>query len=119
MNYKTLLSEARENIPEFDKKYKEAVRTDLIDEESGTHTVFSYVFNPLLTEAIKKDKQLAKRMFDFVEKMAGSQDRYVQEVCDFTILEEIGDEYSDKEFEFFLGPTTKKALKLIRQYIMD
>lgn len=119
MNYKTLLTETRENIPEFDEKYKEAVQKDIIDKESGMHTVFSYVFNPLLAEAIKKDQQLAGKMFNFVEKMAESSDRYVQEVCDFTILEELGDEYSDKEFEFFLGPTTKKALKMIRQYVID
>ena len=119
MNYKTLLFEVQKEIPEFGKKYKEALQKDLIDKESGMHTVFSYVFNPLLSEAIKKDQQLAKRMFNFVEKMAESPDKYVQEVCDFTILEEIGDEYADKEFVNFLGPTTKKALKLIRQYIID
>ena len=43
----------------------------------------------------------------------------VAEVVEFTVLEELCDEYRDSELEVYLQPETKLALKAIRKYMPE
>ena len=49
--------------------------------------------------------------------MEASDDVLVQEVCEFTILEELCDEFKDAEIERYLGKVTKDGYNCIRKYI--
>nr|WP_018658761.1 hypothetical protein [Allofustis seminis] len=49
--------------------------------------------------------------------MENADDGYVSEVSEFTVLEEIADEFKDIAIKGYMGPETLKAFKLIRRYI--
>lgn len=93
MTYENLLSDALDALPELKKEYENNLKDDIIDEDSGMHVVFGFVFEPMLSNAIKNNKPLAKKMFDYLEKMADSDDVHVQEVCDQSVLEALYGEH--------------------------
>jgi len=119
LTYENLLDEVLQELPEFKDAYNKELSEDSIDKDSDLHIVFSYVFVPLLSEAIKAKSELTTKMFNFLEKMASSHDHLVQEVCDFTVLEELCDEFKDSEIYSYFGESTKKGFFAVRQYIGD
>lgn len=56
-------------------------------------------------------------MFDFLERMEISKDNLAGEVAEFTVLEEILDEFDFNEIEKYMGTYTLEAAKLIKRYI--
>lgn len=116
MNYTNLLDEVMK-IPEVKTEYNRQIKEDIIDEKAGMHIVFGYVFAPLLIDAITNNQELTKRLFLFVEQMSSSNDTKVQEVCDFSILEAICDEYSDDVLLPFLGEKTLEGYNEVRKYV--
>ena len=74
---------------------------------------------PLLKKAMTNNKELAERMYAFLEKMECSGNSDVAEVVEFTVLKELCDEYRDSELEVYLQPGTKLALKAIRKYMPE
>jgi len=119
MNYNTIVQETINEIPEFGESYTISLEKDDIDSESGPHTVFSFVFVPLLKKAMTNNKELVERMYAFLEKMECSGNSDVAEVVEFTVLEELCDEYRDSELEVYLQPETRLALKAIRKYMPE
>ena len=119
MDYETLIKETKVALPEFAAAYDKEVEKDNIDLVPGPHTVFSLVFVPMLKKAIMEDEALTRRMCSFLEKMECSGNSDVAEVVEFTVLEELCDNYHDAEFANYLGPETKLALKAIRGYIPE
>lgn len=118
INYNNLVRTAADNINEFKKQYLIELERDNIDEDSGVHTVFSLVFNPVLFNAIGfNDEALINKMFTFMEAMETSGDIYVSEVLEFTILEELADEFYESEISKYMGYETKMAYKEISRYI--
>ena len=117
LTYDNLVKEAKK-ITEFSRLYNRLVLEDEIDEDTGNHIVFSYVFNPLLFNAIKTgNDQLTKQLLDFLENMAKSKDNLVQEVCDFTVLEELQGVIPETTLYPLLGEKTKEGFLAIRQYL--
>lgn len=120
MNYETLVERALEEIPEFNSFYYSELENNNLFEDSGVHVVFSYVFVPLFTRAIKSNNQeLVKRLSEFLEKMEESDDVLVQEVSAFTVIEELADEFSSAELDEHLLPNSLKSSREIRQYIIN
>ncbi|WP_294796978.1 hypothetical protein [uncultured Fenollaria sp.] len=118
MNYNDLILMVSNYIDEFKKQYLIELEKDNIDEDSGVHTVFSLVFNPVLFNAIRfNDEALINKMFTFMEAMETSGDIYVSEVLEFTILEELADEFYESEISKYMGPETKMAYEQISKYI--
>ena len=118
INYNNLIYIAAENIDEFKKQYLVELERDNIDKDSGVHTVFSLVFNPILFNAIKhNDEALINKMFKFMEEMEICGDTYVAEVLEFTILEELADEFDESELTKHMLPETKLAYEQISKYI--
>ena len=115
---KNLLTEAKTKLPLFSKEYDRQVKEDIIDSETGNHIVFSYVFTPLLGDAIKK-KQTHNilQMFSFLEEMASSADDTVVEVCDQSVLEALNDEFDDREIVGYMKPKTKEGYEAIKGYM--
>lgn len=56
-------------------------------------------------------------MFNYLEKMEISKDNLVGEVAEFTVLEEILDEFDINDIEKYMGTCTLEAAKLIKIYI--
>lgn len=117
MNYNNLITDACNEFNEVKFLYTVELEKDNLDSESGPHTVFSFVFVPLLKNAIKNNDFLAMKMFKYLEKMENSKDINVSEVAEFTVLEEIADDFSDEEIVPYMGPKTLEAFNLIRRYI--
>lgn len=118
MNYNDLILMASNYIDEFKKQYLIDLERDNIDKDSGVHTVFSLVFNPVLFNAISNnDEALINKMFKFMEAMETSGDIYVSEVLEFTILEELADEFYESEITKYMGAETKMAYNEISRYI--
>ena len=110
MNYKTLVSQLIQAIPEIEPAYNDEL-TWWDDEQPGVHAIFGNVLNPLLIEklTLREDKQLLERIFDFFELMASSRDEKVTEVLLCTVLERLGDDdLILKQAEPFMKDTTKK-----------
>lgn len=109
---------SKDYIEEFKKQYLIEIEKDNIDEESGPHTVFSLVFNPILFYAIRNnEKALINKMFEFIEQLETCGDSSVAEVVEFTILEELADEFDEKDVIKYMGVETKEAYKQICNYI--
>lgn len=120
MDYDNIVKTAQMEIPEFAKAYDLEFEKDNIDLDSGPHTVFSFVFVPLLEKAISDgNRDLAQRLCGFLEKMECSGNSDVAEVVEFTVLEELCDDYRDADFKEYLLPETKLALQAIREYIVE
>ena len=120
MKYADLLEEALLQLPKFKKQYEEDLLAGNIDADDGMHIVFCEVFMPVLHDLIdEKDSVSVNNFFSFVEKMENSGDPLVAEVAEFTGLEDLCDNYNDKDFLGYLGENTKDALKQIRKYIPE
>lgn len=117
MNYNNLITDVCNEFNEIKTLYTIELEKDNLDYESGPHTVFSFVFVPLLKNAIKNNDILAKKMFKYLEKMENSEDLHVSEVAEFTVLEEIADNFSDEEVVPYMGAKTLESFNLIRRYI--
>ena len=118
LKYETLLNDAFQDIPEFANEYKKMVKMGYFDDETGKHIVFSWAFVPLLKDAIlNNNTMLSSRMLSFLEKMASSDDHLVQEVCDFTVLEELCDQVSPETVYPLLGKSTKEGFHAISRYM--
>lgn len=95
-------------------------KTGDINESLGQHIFFSFVFNKILFRAInEKMRDIAQKMFSFLEEMETSSDPNIAEVAEFTVLEELCDNYRNVQFEKYLGPESKLALKSIREYMPE
>lgn len=121
MNYSDLLENVLQ-IPQIKTKYdKELERDILIAKDSGMHTVFSVVFVPVLKEAINmKNEPLINQLLSFLDEMETSGDSDVAEVCEFTVLEEVLDDFEDKELVPYFRNYKElfEAYKAIRRYII-
>lgn len=117
MTYETLLNEAIDRVPGFLARYNKELQDDSLDNESGMHTVFSFVFVPLFTEAIQEQTDTVQDYAAFLEDMEKSHDVHVREVCDFTVLEELCDDLTDDQLKLVLGKEALESSKFIREYI--
>ena len=95
MNYNNLVSEMLSRFPELNLEYEKLLSGNFLDANSGVHTVFSTLFNPRLMREVERRSALSFRMMAFVAEMDNSDDRLVGEVAEFTVLEELCDEFED------------------------
>lgn len=117
MTYKNLLEDSLKALPEFETEYEKNIEADVIDKESGMHIVFGYIFEPMLSKAIKQDRKLATKMFDFLEQMAGSEDVRVQEVCDQAVLEALYWEHTSTILWPMMKEKTRDGYKAVSEYM--
>ena len=96
MNYNNLVSEMLSRFPELNLEYEKLLSGNFLDANSGVHTVFSTLFNPRLMREVERRSALSFRMMAFVAEMDNSDDRLVGEVAEFTVLEELCDEFEDE-----------------------
>jgi hypothetical protein len=95
-------------FPEFSAQSSEIIRVGHGD--PGGHVLLGDVLNPYLEENLPepKDKGLVKRIFDFLEWMALSNDEYAVGVLSATVLERLGDSPDRLQAAWqFMGDKTK------------
>lgn len=104
-----------ESIPEIKQLYNEEINW-WDGEFPGLHNIFGNVLNPYLTKLLSEDEntELLKRIFDYIENMATSDDKYVHNVLDVTILEYLDDDKNIRETSLkYMGTNTKEISKKI------
>lgn len=117
ISYDSLIENVCDEFPKVRELYSLELKNGSIDFDSGVHTVFSFCFVPILKRAILNDDVSAQRMFDYLEKMEMSEENLVGEVAEFTVLEEILDDFEFNKVKKYMGELTMDAAKLINRYI--
>ena len=94
LTYQNLIQTFVNEFPEFETNSKEEIEF-WRGEEPPVHVFFGNVLNPFLVEdllAKEVHSKLLDRIFYFLERMAVSKDKKVQEVLGVAILERVGDD---------------------------
>lgn len=120
MKYDSLIEDIFDTIPELREEYNSKAENELIDEETGVHIVFGLIIVPYLIELLKSENdqyndEMLKKIFEFLEEMAKSDDVLVQEVLEFTIIERIideGKEVLNNAYKFMLDETKKSSIEV-------
>lgn len=121
MKYNDLYKEFKQEVPEgiyfFEIKEKE----NLIDETDGVHVIFGMVIVPYILYIIQKKKMdEIKKSFSFLESMAICKDIKVNEVLDFTILEQLVDKGHDilEQCKQYMEANTLKHCEEVEKYFL-
>ena len=97
MEYNELYKDFRKIIPECIDFCSMKERENLLDANDGIHIFFGMVIVPYFIYLVDTNQDiLAKKVSSFFENMANSEDIKVQEVLDFTVLEQLANEGHDK-----------------------
>ena len=119
MNYDKLYTEFKVAVPESIGFCKEKEVENSVDNTVGIHVSFGMVIVPyILCIVDNREETVIPKVFDFMEQMALCQDIKVQEVLDFTILEQLADEGHDifQECKKYMSMNTLQHCKKIEQY---
>lgn len=119
MNYDKLYTEFKATVPESISFCKKKEIENFIDDTMGIHVIFAMVIVPYILYIIdNREETVIKKSFYFMEQMTLCQDIKVQEVLDFTILEQLVDEGHDKlhECKKYMGMNTLQHCEKIEQY---
>lgn len=119
MKYNDLYNEFKEKNPEGLNFFEIKEKEHLIDETDGIHITFGMVIVPYILDAIYNKKMFEiKKNFTFLEDMAICEDINVNEVLDFTVLEQLVDEGHDTldECKQYMGVNTLKHCEEIEKY---
>lgn len=119
MNYDKLYTEFKVAVPECIGFCEEKELENSVDSTVGIHVSFGMVIVPyILCIVDNREETVIPKVFDFMEQMALCQDIKVQEVLDFTILEQLADEGHDKlqELKKYMSMNTLQHCKKIEQY---
>lgn len=115
----TIVESLLDIIPEIRPYYDKEMEL-WTDSNPGLHNVFGNVLNPFLLDAIDSDglnkDSLLCRIFNFLEKMAISNDEQVVNVLMATVLERIGDDVHTLKTSYqFMGPNTKRLSDVVEK----
>lgn len=119
MKYEHSYEEFKNFITEGETFYKIKERENLIDDSDGIHLMFGLVIVPYIIEMIYSGKkEIIEKIFAFLEEMSLSEDRKIQELLEFTVLESLIDQGQDfvKCCKQFMGVHTLKACEKIERY---
>lgn len=93
MKYETIIQEFITSFPELKQLAQDELNKTWHREEQLVHVFFGNILNKYLVEKLSSTKNdgLFKRLFEFLELMAVSDDKQVREVLTDSILEYLGD----------------------------
>lgn len=90
-----------------------------LDDTVGIHVFFGMSVVPYIFYVINnREDEIIRKIFCFMEQMAVCRDIKVQEVLDFTILEQLVNEGYDKfqEYKKYMGKETLQNCEKIEEY---
>jgi len=105
-------------FPELEEKYRKELEW-WDDEEPGPHNIYGDVLNPYLLDLLRKENHNKKLrdIFSFLEELANSDNKKVQEVVTFTILERLSSEPDLlKKAQKYMGPKLLQFLKELKKF---
>ena len=120
MHYEMLYQDFQNNIPDCRSFCYNKEKDNLIDSDSGIHTIFGMVIVPYIMKKIReKDDITVKKIFAFMENMAICKDVRVREVLDFTILEQLIDDGDNRldHIKKYMGANTLENCEEIEKYL--
>lgn len=118
IQYEELSNLLIQEIPELTEKYRKELEW-WEDEEPGPHNIYGDVLNPYLLGLLRKDNQnkKLKKVFSFIEELANSNSKKVQEVVAVTVLERLSTEPDLlKKAEKYMGPKTMQFLGELKEF---
>jgi hypothetical protein len=88
LTYDRLIQALMDAVPETQAAY-EKEKQDWIGDEYWPHIVFSFVLNPYIASLLESGGEdlTLRRIFQFLDEMAQSDDEHVQEVLAQSVLE--------------------------------
>lgn len=101
------------------EKILDLEKENLIDDTDGMHVVFGMVVVPYILDQVKSGNQEEiENCFQFIEEMAESEDKDIQELLDFTVLEQFADEGHDvlNLLRKYMGEKTLEHCEKITDY---
>ena len=119
MDYNKLYTEFKIAVPECISFCEEKEIENFIDDTVGIHVSFGMVIVPYILYVVDNQKDKAiQEIFCFMEQMAVCPDIKVQEVLDFTILEQLIDEehYILQKCKKYMGMNTLQHCEKIEEY---
>jgi len=119
MDYNNLYNLLKAEIPEGSDFFKAMEKDNLIDSNDGMHIIFGMVIVPYIIFCLKNDRIIEiKKTFSFLERMAVLDDDKVNEVLDFTVLEQLVDEGKDvlESCKHYMGINTLKHCEGIENF---
>ena len=122
MKYDELYQAFKDEIPEGFSFYENKEKDNMIDEADGGHIVFGMVVVPYILYIVRNKKMYEiSKTFAFLEKMAMCEDIKVNEVLDFTVLEQLVDEGHDAlgQCKCYMEKNTLKHCEEIEKYFMN
>lgn len=119
MNYNNLVFTMLGELPELRPAYEEEMQW--LDEELP-HVIFSMVLNPYLFDLLGSiddvPKSILTRIFSFLEVMANSNDKKIEEVLVVTVLESLAMERAIiPEAKKLMGPNALVFLENMERSI--
>lgn len=108
-----------EIIPEVHPLYDKLLERWEDEEKPGLHIIFGDILTPYIIDLLEQDNksERLKRIFDFLEEMAVSNDNYVKEVLAFSVLEHLGDNpIILKKAKMYMGYETKKSSDEVEEF---
>ena len=90
-----------------------------VDESDGMHILFGMVVTPFLEEQLKENNtENLNSIFNFFEDMEKLEDNLIQEVLEFTVLENLlsYDSVTKEKAIKYMRPETKKVFLTINNY---
>lgn len=119
MKYDELYKNFKERIPVDQAFFEAKEKENLIDETDGIHIIFGMVIVPYILYVVQNNKIIEiKKVFSFLEDMAGCEDVKIKEVLDFTVLEQLADEGPDvlERCKRYMGENTLKHCEEVEKY---
>lgn len=119
MSYEKLYTEFKHAVPECTSFCEEKEIENFVDNTVGIHVSFGMIIVPYILHIVdSKEDTVIKKTFCFMEQMALCQDIKVQEVLEYTILEQLIDEGNDKlqKCKKYMGENTLQHCEKIEQY---
>ncbi len=121
MKYEDLYEEFKFCNPEGIKFYEEKEVINFIDESDGPHVTFGMVIVPYILACVQKNNiRIVQKIFSFLEDMAMCEDVKINEVLDFTILEQIADQGHNilDQCKQYMGENTLQHCEKVEKYFL-
>lgn len=106
-----------EYLPEFAERYQSELKW-WGNRKPGPHVVYGDILNPYIDQLLRSgDEPRLRRLFDFIEVLAGSPDLRIQELVAVTVCEFLGDDPERlKASKRFMGPHTVKRSSEVERF---
>ena len=120
VQYDNLYSMFKESVPEGQDFFERREKAGLLDGTDGMHVMFGMVVVPYILHVLQNNKiHEIHEVFSFLEEMATCGDSKVNEILDFTVLEQLTDEGPGvlAQCKRYMGKHTLEHCREVERYL--